>query len=163
MRKTERILIAVLAIAICVWFLFPTIRWYAFVSPEDKALTTGSSLQVKEYSQGQARTALHFMEQNGSSEVPKEYSFVIELAKSQSKENGTSKTDIKTCSDVLSAFSASSDEGQAFMSAVEKHYREYVQSLKELSSKALQLGLDLPLAERCACQTRRDAFLRGQD
>ena len=143
MRKTERILIAVLAIAICVWFLFPTIRWYAFVSPEDKALTTGSSLQVKEYSQGQARTALLYMEQNGSSEVPKEYSFVIELAKSQSKEKGTSKTDIKTCSDVLSAFSASSDEGQAFMSAVEKHYREYIQSLKELSSKALQLGLDL--------------------
>ncbi|MBO7349776.1 MAG: protein translocase subunit SecD, partial [Spirochaetales bacterium] len=84
-----------------------------------------------------------YMEQNGSSEVPKEYSFVIELAKSQSKEKGTSKTDIKTCSDVLSAFSASSDEGQAFMSAVEKHYREYIQSLKELSSKALQLGLDL--------------------
>lgn len=143
MRKTERILIAVLAIAICVWFLFPTIRWYAFVSPEDKALTTGSSLQVKEYSQGQARTALQFMEQNGSSEVPKEYSFVIELAKNQSREKGTSKTDIKTCSDVLNAFSASSDEGQAFMSAVEKHYREYIQSLKELSSKALQLGLDL--------------------
>ncbi|MBO6001693.1 MAG: protein translocase subunit SecD [Spirochaetales bacterium] len=143
MRKTERILIAVLAIAICVWFLFPTIRWYAFVSPEDKALTTGSSLQVKEYSQGQARTALLYMEQNGSSEVPKEYSFVIELAKNQSREKGTSKTDIKTCSDVLSAFSASSDEGQAFMSAVEKHYREYIQSLKELSSKALQLGLDL--------------------
>jgi len=143
MRKTERILIAVLAIAICVWFLFPTIRWYAFVSPEDKALTTGSSLQVKEYSQGQARTALQYMEQNGSSEVPKEYSFVIELAKNQSREKGTSKTDIKTCSDVLNAFSASSDEGQAFMSAVEKHYREYVQSLKELSSKALQLGLDL--------------------
>ena len=131
MRKTERILIAVLAIAICVWFLFPTIRWYAFVSPEDKALTTGSSLQVKEYSQGQARTALRYMEQNGSSEVPKEYSFVIELAK------GTSKTDIRTCSDVLNAFASSSDEGQAFMSAVEKHYREYVQSLKELSSKAL--------------------------
>ena len=143
MRKTERIMIAVVAIAICVWFLFPTIRWYAFVSPEDKALTTGSSLQVKEYSQGQARTALNYMEQNGSSEVPKEYSFVIELAKSQNKEKGTSKTDIKTCSDVLSAFSASSDDGQAFMSAVEKHYREYVQSLKELSSKALQLGLDL--------------------
>lgn len=143
MRKTERILIAVLAIAICVWFLFPTIRWYAFVSPEDKALTTGSSLQVKEYSQGQARTALLYMEQNGSSEVPKEYSFVIELAKNQSREKGTSKADIKTCSDVLEAFSSSSDAGQAFMSAVEKHYREYVQSLKELSSKALQLGLDL--------------------
>ena len=144
MRKTERILIAVVAIAICVWFLFPTIRWYAFVSSEDKALTTGSSLQVKEYSQGQARTALRFMEENGSAAVPKEYSFVITLARDYiSKEKGTSKTEIKTCSDVLKAFSADSDEGQAFMSAVEGHYREYVQGLKELSSKALQLGLDL--------------------
>ena len=143
MRKTERILIAVVAIAICVWFLFPTIRWYAFVSPEDKALTTGSSLQVKEYSQGQARTALHYMEENGSSAVPKEYSFVIDLAKAQNRGKGTSKTDIRTCSDVLQAFSTTSDDGQAFLSAVEGHYREYVQGLKDLSSKALQLGLDL--------------------
>ncbi len=143
MRKTERILIAVVAIAICVWFLFPTIRWYAFVSPEDKALTTGSSLQVREYSQGQARTALRYMEENGSSAVPKEYSFVIDLAKAQNKGKGTSKTEIRTCSDVLQAFSTTSDDGQAFLSAVEGHYREYVQGLKELSSKALQLGLDL--------------------
>ena len=143
MRKTERILIAVVAIAICVWFLFPTIRWYAFVSPEDKALTTGSSLQVREYSQGQARTALRCMEENGSSAVPKEYSFVIDLAKAQNKGKGTSKTEIRTCSDVLQAFSTTSDDGQAFLSAVEGHYREYVQGLKELSSKALQLGLDL--------------------
>ena len=143
MRKTERILIAVVAIAICVWFLFPTIRWYAFVSPEDKALTTGSSLQVREYSQGQARTALRYMEENGSSAVPKEYSFIIDLAKAQNKGKGTSKTEIRTCSDVLQAFSTTSDDGQAFLSAVEGHYREYVQGLKELSSKALQLGLDL--------------------
>lgn len=143
MRKTERILIAVVAVAICVWFLFPTIRWYAFVSPEDKALTTGSSLQVREYSQGQARTALRHMEENGSSAVPKEYSFVIDLAKAQNKGKGTSKTEIRTCSDVLQAFSTTSDDGQAFLSAVEGHYREYVQGLKELSSKALQLGLDL--------------------
>ena len=115
MRKTERILIAVVTIAICVWFLFPTIRWYAFVSPEDKALTTGSSLQVREYSQGQARTALRYMEENGSSAVPKEYSFVVDLAKAQNKGKGTSKTEIRTCSDVLQAFSPTSDDGQAFL------------------------------------------------
>ncbi len=139
MRKTERIVIAVVVIAICVWFLFPTIRWYAFVSPEDKALTTGTSLQVKEYSQGQANAVLQYLENNGSSAVPKEYSFVIELAKGK----GTSKTDIKTCSDVLDAFSAKEDGGAALLEAVESHCREYVQSLKDLSSKALQLGLDL--------------------
>ena len=143
MKKAERIVIAAIVIAICVWFLFPTIKWYAFVSQEDKALTTGSSLQVKEYSQGQANSVLQYLEANGSSAVPKEYSFVIDLAKSQNRDKGTSKTEIKTCSDVLAAFSVSEDGGQALLEAVEGHCREYIQSLKDLSSKALQLGLDL--------------------
>ena len=143
MRKTERILIAVVALAICVWFLFPTIKWYVFVSAEDKALTTGSSLQVKEYSQGQADAVLLYMMENESESVPKEYSFVIDLAKAQAKEKGTSKTDIKTCSDVLNAFSFEQDGGLALEQAVEQYCRQYIQDLKALSSKALQLGLDL--------------------
>ena len=56
---------------------------------------------------------------------------------------GKGSADVKTCEDVLSAFSVSEDGGQALMSAVEQYCREYIQSLKELSSKALQLGLDL--------------------
>ena len=64
MKKTERILIAAVVLAICVWFLFPTIKWYFFVPAEDKALTTGSSLQVKEYSQGQAQEVLRYLQDN---------------------------------------------------------------------------------------------------
>ena len=137
MKKTERILIAVVVLAICVWFLFPTIKWYFFVPAEDKALTTGSSLQVKDYSQGQAQDVLRYLQENPGSAIPKEYSFVIELAK------GKSGTDIKTCADVLAAFSVSADDGQALMSAVEQYCREFIQGLKSLSAKALQLGLDL--------------------
>ena len=141
MRKTERILIALVVLAICVWFLFPTIKWYGFVSAEDKALTTATSLQVKEYSQGQAEAVLQNLEDNRNSEVPEEYSFVLKLAKENVGGKGTA--DLKTCDDVLSAFSVTEDGGQALMSAVEQYCREYIQSLKELSSKALQLGLDL--------------------
>jgi len=141
MRKTERILIALVVLAICVWFLFPTIKWYGFVSAEDKALTTATSLQVKEYSQGQAEAVLQYLEDNRNSEVPEEYSFVLKLAKEYV--GGKGSEDVKTCEDVLSAFSVSEDGGQALMSAVEQYCREYIQSLKELSSKALQLGLDL--------------------
>ena len=117
MKKTERILIAAVVLAICVWFLFPTIKWYFFVPAEDKALTTGSSLQVKEYSQGQAQEVLRYLQDNPSSAIPKEYSFVIELAK------GNGGTDVKTGADVLAAFSASADDGQALMSAVEQYCR----------------------------------------
>ena len=141
MRKTERILIALVVIAICVWFLFPTIKWYGFVPSEDKALINATSLQVKEYSQEQARDVLDYLNQNSSSEVSKEYSFVLTLAKEQVKGKGS--TDLRTCADVLTAFSASADEGQALMEAVEQYCRQRIQDLKELSSKALQLGLDL--------------------
>ncbi|MCR5443305.1 MAG: protein translocase subunit SecD [Sphaerochaetaceae bacterium] len=141
MRKTERILIALVVIAICVWFLFPTIKWYGFVPAEDKALINATSLQVKEYSQEQARDVLDYLNQNSSSEVSKEYSFVLTLAKEQVKGKGS--TDLRTCADVLTAFSASADEGQALMEAVEQYCRQRIQDLKELSSKALQLGLDL--------------------
>ncbi len=143
MRKIERILIALVVFAVCVWFLFPTIKWYGFVSAEDKALTTGSSLQVKEYSQGRASEVLQYLEENSGSEVPEEYSFVIEMAKARLKAAGKGGTDIKVCSDVLDAYSASSDEGQALLDDVEKYCREYIQGLKSLSGKALQLGLDL--------------------
>jgi preprotein translocase subunit SecD len=142
MKKTERIFIALIVFAICVWFLFPTIRWYGFVSAEDKALTTAGSLQVKEYSQGKAQEVLTYLENNPDAKVPGEYSFVLELAKNQGKGNGT-KQQMKTCSDVLSAFSADKDGGEALVYAVEQHCREYIQGLKSLSSKALQLGLDL--------------------
>ncbi|MCF0262165.1 MAG: protein translocase subunit SecD, partial [Sphaerochaetaceae bacterium] len=131
MKKTERILIALVVIAICVWFLFPTIKWYLFVSPGDKALATSSSLQVKEYSKGQAEAVYAYLVQNGSSAVPEEYSFVIGLA----KEKGTGA---KTCADVLA--SMSSDELKA---GIEQYHRTYIESLKTTSGKALQLGLDL--------------------
>ena len=136
MKKTERIFIALIVFAICVWFLFPTIRWYGFVSAEDKALTTAGSLQVKEYSQGKAQEVLTYLENNPDAKVPGEYSFVLELAKNQIKGNGT-KQQMKTCSDVLSAFSADKDGGEALVYAVEQHCREYIQGLKSLSSKAL--------------------------
>lgn len=136
MKKTERIIIAVIAIAICVWFLFPTIKWYGFVSAEDKALTNASSLQVKEYSQGQANSVLQYLQENENAALPKEYSFVLELAKEAQKGKGSN---LNTCKDILEAFSTQ----QALVQALEDYYRTYIQDLKDLSGKALQLGLDL--------------------
>ena len=141
MKKTERIIFALIVFAVCVWFLFPTIRWYGFVSAQDKALTTAGSAQVKEYSQGKAKEVLSYLENNPDAKVPGEYSFVKDLAKNQGK--GTTNQKIETCSDVLTAFSYSKDNGQAIVDAVEQYCRQYIQSLKTLSSKALQLGLDL--------------------
>lgn len=142
MKKTERIAITVIVIAICVWFLFPTIKWYAFVSAEDKALVTGSSLQIKEYSKGMADSVLKSLQDSPESKVPEEYSFVLQLAKDAAKSNGKG-TKISTCADILEVFAVTNDEGLALKASVESYCRERIQNLKVLSGKAMQLGLDL--------------------
>ncbi|MCF0238401.1 MAG: protein translocase subunit SecD [Sphaerochaetaceae bacterium] len=138
MKKTERILIGALVLGICVWFLFPTIKWYAFTSQGDKALISASTLEVKQYSQGQAAKALETLKTKGNEAVPQEYSFTIDLAKKALKEKGA-KLSSKTCSAVLSAF----EDENSFLYAVESYCRKYIQNLKTTASRALQLGLDL--------------------
>ena len=36
-------------VAVAVGFLMPTIRWYWFISPEDKQLATGSRFEIREW------------------------------------------------------------------------------------------------------------------
>ena len=45
MNKIERILITILAIALCAWLLFPTLKWYTLTTEEDRT-TSSSSLSV---------------------------------------------------------------------------------------------------------------------
>ena len=49
MKKAERIAITVIVVAICLWFSFPTLKWYLFTTPQDKALVSYSSEQIRDY------------------------------------------------------------------------------------------------------------------
>ena len=143
MKKTGRILLVLLVVAVASFLLYPTVKWYCFTPEATKELAAGSNLQIREYSRGQASRDVRILKEKAIStpdeKVSGEYGYLIKKATALLKENGRSVPSEWTWYSLLSSFS---DEG-AFFSAVEESYRSEIMSAKSLSGKVLNLGLDL--------------------
>lgn len=142
MKKRNRLVIVLLVVAMCCWFLYPTVKWYGFVPQTTKDLATGSNVQIREYARGQAardtRTLLDLVKSNPDADVPAEFSYLKAQAKANYKAS-KEKVPSWTVSSLLRGFYTEQD----LMNAIESHYRSELVGLKRLSGRALQLGLDL--------------------
>jgi len=129
------------AVAVCLAFLSPTLRWYFMTPKEDKALAIGSREQIKTYANRKAQADLKELKELARSggDVPQRLSFLIGTAKSNyklAKLPNPEKWDAKS---VLIAFAS---EREA-LDAVESKYRDEILKTKDLYQSAIQLGLDL--------------------
>jgi preprotein translocase subunit SecD len=143
MKKRGRLFIVLLVAVVSGIFLFPTVKWYAFVPQETKDLATGSKIQIREYALGQATRDLRELKSlitsQADSSLPTQYKFLIPTAKENykgMKQKAPSKWSVEAL------FRGYHSEQELF-DALEKHYRVELLSLKNLSGKVLQLGLDL--------------------
>lgn len=135
MKVAGRIAIIAVVIAICIWFLYPTIQWYGAVSPADKTLALGSNSQIRDFARGQASKGLRALKAADPSDVvPSEYSYLVDLAKNVSKSERKSMT--------VGTLLTKVTEQQIF-DAIEDEYRTRYMGYKKASQNALQLGLDL--------------------
>lgn len=124
MNRTERIVIVLIVLVLCVVFLFPTFKWYGLTSSEDKILAEGSNVQIREYSRGQATRILNeFKELELTDSIPESENWM----------------GFSTVGDFYDEYSSET----ARFNYIENYFRTYYQELKKSSSKALQLGLDL--------------------
>ncbi|MDY4610889.1 MAG: protein translocase subunit SecD [Sphaerochaetaceae bacterium] len=143
MKKRGRLIIVLLVLVVCGIFLYPTIKWYGFVPQSAKELATGSNVQIKEYSRGQASRELRELKElvqgNPSAALPEEYDFLKSIAKDNYK---AMKQPIPKTWTVEAVFYAFVNE-QAMFDALENEHRTQLLDLKALGSKVLQLGLDL--------------------
>jgi len=127
--KTGRIFVVILVIAICLWFLYPTIQWYGFVSAQDKELALDSNTQIRDYARGQASSALKDFQSMESSAPVSDSKYSEALGKDSKG---------MTVGEYLE-----SDTEQELFNGIEGYYRTKYLNLKKVSTKALQLGLDL--------------------
>mgnify|MGYP000923329887 CR=1 FL=1 len=63
MKKRGRLFIVLLVVVMCGFFLYPTVKWYAFVPQETKDLATESKVQIREYALGQATRDLRSLKE----------------------------------------------------------------------------------------------------
>ena len=76
MSKRLRFLTVLVLVIIGGFFVWPTVNWYFMVSPEDQELARSSRVQVREYAQNQARSAIlelrELASQRPDSELPEQ-------------------------------------------------------------------------------------------
>lgn len=143
MKRVGRILLVLLVLVTAIVLLYPTFRWYFLTSEEDKTLSQSSAEEIRETAQSKAafdsKALKKMAKDNGDAPVPSEYKYLEKSAEESLFKRGKDKPKKWTISSLLLSFPSENE----FFSAIEKHYRENIQSLKKLSSRVLNLGLDL--------------------
>ncbi len=143
MKKTGRIMLVLLVVAVASFLLYPTVKWYCFTPEATKQLAAGSNLQIREYSRGQAsrdvRVLMDKALNDGEGEVSPDYKYLEKVAKENLKAKGKSVPSKWTWYSMVATFAS---EGDLF-DAIEEEKRTEIMNVKNLSSKVLNLGLDL--------------------
>lgn len=142
MKKRDRLIIVLLVILMSGYFLYPTIKWYTAVPQSTKDLASGSNEQIREYARGQAardlRTIKDLVASDASAAVPAEFTYLEEKAKANYK---AMKKDVPAWN--IETLCAGFYTEKDMFDTIEQYYRSSIVDVKNLSSKVLQLGLDL--------------------
>lgn len=150
MKKITRLVIVLLALVICFFFLLPTVQWYFWTSKEDRALATESREKIRDYATNLAKKDVDEIVATAKSASKtaldkKRFSALIEHAKKNYKDMGLELPRVWTASDILRAFPSSSEEGARteLSSVIEAFYRNRILTIKSYQKNAVKLGLDL--------------------
>lgn len=143
MSKRFRFFIVLFFLIVAGIFLAPTVRWYAFISEEDKDLAASGRAEIQRYAQDEAASAIEELaeiaESDPDASVPDNYEFMIDTAADNLRAAEESVPDEWTVAELLGGFP---DERAAF-EVVESHHRDRIQNLRDMRSQIIELGLDL--------------------
>jgi len=140
MSKRMRFLLILILMGLAVTFLIPTLKWYFVVSEQDKALASGSRLQIKLYAEKQARETLDkIVGLPVTDPLPAEYLFLNEKAKERYKIENKPVPKSLVVKDMLASYPGKEE----MLKDLEDHYRASILALKDLKDRTMQLGLDL--------------------
>ena len=140
MKKRYRFLIILAVIAVGLYFVWPTIKWYFLTPQADKDMAESSRNQIKVYAQERADSAIKsLVAMNGADPLPADYSFLVAKAKVRYKTAGKTIPAAWTVQSVLQAYTSRGD----IMNDAEAWYRDQMFALKDLKNQTMQLGLDL--------------------
>ncbi len=142
MSKRFRLLLVVALLAVLAVFLFPTFKWYILTSDEMKVLATGSREQIKEYTLGKARNILEelqsILNRDAEAPLPEDLLFLTKQIKDiirVKKEKIPSYWTVGHVADNLKT--------EEVLDALQVHYREEIEDVKENRNAIITLGLDL--------------------
>ncbi|MDR1218686.1 MAG: protein translocase subunit SecD [Treponema sp.] len=156
MSKRYRFLIILAVVALCLVFLYPTIRWYFMIPKDEQTLALNSREQIKIYASQTAQADLQLLLDNAKTggDMPEKLLFLQKQAKKILKESRAPAPEKWNARATLSAFASR----QEALDVIETNYRDRIFALKNLQKNAVQLGLDLSGGLSIVLQANMDAL-----
>ncbi len=143
MSNRLRLGIILVFIGVSVAFLVPTIRWHVLLPEDQRDLATSTRDQIRIVSQERAgedlRRLLQLAEDSPQSSIPDELQFLRISARDRFRFEQKPVPSTWTVSDLLEGYVSES----ALLAELEGYQRQRLLDLKELTTRSLQLGLDL--------------------
>lgn len=162
MSKRTRFLLILVILAICFWFLWPSICWYARTPKETQTLALSSLEKIKDYSRVMASDDVNELKAAASAdanaELPEQFVYLTKVAKENYKLMGKKAPKNMNLRDVMMAFSGEAE----LLSVIENHYREDILAAKDKYNNSVKLGLDLSGGMSVIVRADLDAAVKAQ-
>ena len=143
MSKRLRLGIILVFVGIAVAFLMPTINWHLLLPEDERQLATSSRDQIRIVSQQRAGADLQTLrtlyEGDPDASIPEDLRFLRAPARDQYRFEGKPVPSPWTVERLLDGFPNES----TLLGALESDHRQRLLEFKELTTRSLQLGLDL--------------------
>ena len=143
MSKRLRLGIILVFVGIAVAFLMPTLNWHLLLPEDERQLATSSRDQIRIVSQQRAGADLQTLrtlhEGDPDASIPEDLGFLRAPARDQYRFEGKPVPSPWTVERLLDGFPNES----TLLGALESDHRQRLLEFKELTTRSLQLGLDL--------------------
>jgi preprotein translocase subunit SecD len=143
MSKRLRLGIILVFVGIAVAFLMPTLNWHVLLQEDERQLATSSRDQIRIVSQQRAGADLQTLrtlyEGDPDASIPEDLGFLRAPARDQYRFERQPVPSPWTVQALLDGFPSES----TLLGALESDHRQRLLDFKELTTRSLQLGLDL--------------------
>ncbi len=175
MKKRSRFVIILAVLALCFWFLWPSISWYARTPKDQQSLALGSLEKIKDYTMLKAEEdvkTLVALAENKDAPLPLEFSYLEKVAKKNYKELSAMYKKLgqsieipseMNVNAVLASFRGKLDPRGELQSVIEGRYRDPILEAKNRYENSVKLGLDLSGGMNIIVHADLDAALASQN
>ncbi len=143
MTKRLRLILILAFVAVAVWFLAPSVRWYLVLTGDQRREANASREQIRVLARQRADADLSRLidlaRTDPGDPVPDDLGYLIRAARERLR---VERRDVPRNWDVATVVKVFPSEGETFV-AMEDHHRSELLALKDLRSRSIQLGLDL--------------------
>ena len=162
MNKRTRFGIILAVLAVCFWFLWPSISWYVRTPKDEQTLALGSLEKIKDYSTVKAGEEVNAIKkianENPDAMLDASYDYLVKAAKKNYKADNKKVSEPLTVAGVLGAFSNEKE----LVDVIEASYRESILKAKNRYTNSVKLGLDLSGGMNIIVHADLDAALAAQ-